>query len=137
MGAQPWAPSAEHHRTGRSTIVQVYSCVCASAQQQKRAEQSCYEEQPCGGAAHSESATSQATGHTKLTVTVLGLSPGRGTVSSGLDTTIAVTQSSDGLSGSHVEGTRPLLSLRSQLPLSKVNKGLLPTRHPGSFVHLH
>lgn len=60
---------------------------------------------------HSESETSWATGHVKLTVTVLGHSPGRGKVSSGLETTFAVTQSSDGLCDSHVEGTRPLLSL--------------------------
>lgn len=50
---------------------------------------------------------------------ILGLSAGRGMVSSGLDTTIAVTQDSNGLCDSHVEGSRPLFSQRSQLPLSK------------------
>lgn len=62
---------------------------------------------PSGGVAHSESEMSRAPGQAKLTVTVLGLSPGRDTVSSGPDTSIAVTQSSDGLYDSHVDGTRP------------------------------
>jgi hypothetical protein len=85
----------------------------------RKAEQRCYEVRPSGGAALSESETSRAMGHIKLAGTVLGLSPGRGTVSSGPNTTIAVTQSSDGRCDSHVEGTRPLLSLTAQLPLSK------------------
>lgn len=54
-----------------------------------------------------------------LQAIILGLSAGRSMVSSGLGTTTAVTQNSDGLCDSHVEGSRPLLSQRSQLPLSK------------------
>lgn len=95
---------------------------------------------PSGGVAHSESEMSQATGHVRLTVTVLGLSPGRDTISSGPDTTIAVTQSSDGLCDSHVDGTRPLLSESPTAPKYRVKEGhafACLQAAPGSWLAHH